>query len=161
MSGFPKAVPPAHVVLAAQAGDRHRLSELLFAGATVSTWSFEAIGHCLSSLQARAAYFLADREGLLLGGAGIRPLPGAVADVCELGGIYVDERFRRRGLGASLVEHCMAVALAFGYRQCYAELTAVTPAAARLLGGHGFSALGLPMGRTGRTDAAGWYLRDL
>ncbi len=152
---------PAHVLRAAGDDDRPGLADLLLPGDTVSTWSVGAVELCLSAGAVRAAYFVADGNGQLLGGAGIRPLAGAVADVFELGGVYVHSRYRRCGLATALLEHCMAVALAFGYRQCYAEVTAATPAAAGLLGGRGFSTLQQPLGRTGRTDAERWYLRDL
>ena len=161
MTGFPTAAMPAHTIRAADDGDRHGLADRLRAADTASTWSAAVIESCLSSSTVRAAYFVVDRDGRLLGGAGIRPLAGAVADVFELGGVYVEPRHRRRGLATALVEHCMAVALAFGYRQCYAEVTVATLPATRLLGGRGFSSLPRPLGRTGRTDTEHWYLRDL
>jgi len=161
MTRLPNAAMPAHTIRAAGDDDRHRLADLLAADDSASTWSLEAVGRCLSSSAVRSAYFVADRDGQLLGGAGIRPLAGAVADVFELGGVCVDRRHRRCGLALALVEHCFAVALAFGYRQCYAEMAAATPAATGLLGGRGFSSLPQPLGRTGRTDTERWYLRDL
>ena len=66
-----------------------------------------------------------------------------------------------RGAALELVEHCLVVALAFGYRHGYAEIVHTLRPAAALLERAGFSVLNQPVGRTGHYLCDRGYLRDL
>jgi len=109
----------------------------------------------------RAAYFVVLEAAVVVGGAGLAPLYGARSDVCELRHMGVAAHARSHGAATELVEHCLVVALAFGYRHCYAELTNSMRPALSLLENLRFSRLNQPVGQTGRFLCDRWYLRDL
>ena len=111
--------------------------------------------------EARAAYFIVESEGRIVGGGGFGPLPGARIEVCELRELWLLPEARGQGAATELAEHCLAVALAFGYRHCYAELLHTLRPAMRLLERLQFSLLNQPVGRTGRYLCDRWFLRDL
>ncbi len=109
----------------------------------------------------RAAYFVLTDDGVVVGGGGFGPLPGARSEVCELRELCLLPQARGQGAATGLVEHCLAVALAFGYRHCYAELVHTMRPAVRLLERTQFSVLNQPVGQTGHYLCDRWYLRDL
>ncbi len=109
----------------------------------------------------RAAYFVVTQAMNVVGGAGLAPLTGARSEVCELRDLCMLPQARGHGVATDLVEHCLAVALAFGYRHCYAELVQSMRPAASVLERLGFSRLNQPVGDTGRFLCDRWYLRDL
>jgi len=111
--------------------------------------------------QPRAAYFVVSHCGRIAGGGGFGPLAGARPEVCELRDLWLLPEVRGRGAAFELVEHCLVVALAFGYRHGYAEILHTLRPAAALLGRAGFSVLNQPVGRSGRYLCDRWYLRDL
>jgi putative acetyltransferase len=71
--------------------------------------------------RARAAYFVIELDGSVQGGAGVAPLDGGEADVCELRKMYFLPALRGRGAGAAVIARCIDAARAFGFRRCYIE----------------------------------------
>jgi putative acetyltransferase len=108
-----------------------------------------------------AAYFVALVDGEIVGGAGIGPLVGGPADVCELKKMYLLAEARGHGLGRRLMELCLTAARDAGYARCYLETLGHMTEARRLYERNGFAAIDAPMGATGHTGCNGWYLRDL
>jgi len=55
-----------------------------------------------------SAYFIAEEEGQILGGAGYFPTAGLTAKTCELVKMYLSKSSRGKGLGKRMIEHCIA-----------------------------------------------------
>jgi putative acetyltransferase len=72
----------------------------------------------------RSAYFVAESDGSLIGGAGIAPLPCNFDHIAELQRFVLLERAGHAGLGRRLLDQCLDAADRFGFRSCYMELSA-------------------------------------
>jgi putative acetyltransferase len=111
--------------------------------------------------QPRAAYYVLDRNGTVLGGAGIAPLEGGANETCELRKMYVLPEARGFGHGRRLLERCLVSARQFGYRRCYLETLTGMDAAMKLYTQTGFKALPAPLGKTGHFACDRYYAIDL
>ena len=109
----------------------------------------------------RAAYFVVEEDGRVLGGAGIAPLDQGDPDVCELRKMYFLPELRGRGFGGALIERCLDAARAFDYRRCYIETLTGMDAAQVLYLRHGFRRVECSLGSTGHFGCDRFYLRDL
>jgi putative acetyltransferase len=133
-------------------------------GADVAGSSFhdaEVDAMCANYSQPRAAYFVVEDGGRVLGGGGIGPLAGARADVCELRKMYFLPELRGRGIGARLLQECLAAARERDYRRCYLETRAGMEAAQKLYLRTGFKPTCRPLGATGHTACDRLYLLEL
>jgi putative acetyltransferase len=106
-------------------------------------------------------YFVVDRGGVVVGGGGIGPLAGSDGATCELRKMYFLPSARGRGVGAQLLERCLAAAKALGYRTCYLETLTGMDAAKRLYERFGFRKLDGPLGATGHFGCDSWYAKEL
>ncbi|MCG6118957.1 MAG: GNAT family N-acetyltransferase [Aquimonas sp.] len=107
------------------------------------------------------AYFVVEKDGHVIGGAGIAPLAGDVPGVCELRKMYFLREARGIGAGAAMMEVCLGYAREAGYRQCYLETLAGMDAAASLYERSGFNRIPQAMGATGHFACNRFYLREL
>ncbi|WP_084632482.1 bifunctional helix-turn-helix transcriptional regulator/GNAT family N-acetyltransferase [Shewanella waksmanii] len=96
----------------------------------------------------QACYWVIEKEGQILGGAGIAPLSGA-AGTCELQKMYFSSALRGKGFAKRLACQAIAFAKNQGYQACYLETTAVLAEAVRLYEKLGFVHLDAPLGSTG------------
>src|SRR5688572_18219887 len=62
---------------------------------------FEAYNH------PRAAYFVCEHNGKILGGGGVAPLQGGDEKVCELKKMYFFAESRGKGLGQRVLSRCL------------------------------------------------------
>ncbi|MBT8479853.1 MAG: GNAT family N-acetyltransferase [Gemmatimonadetes bacterium] len=108
-----------------------------------------------------AAYFVAELDGGIVGGAGIGPLPGVEPNTCELRKMYLLPAARGHGLGRRLLETCLDEARRLGYRECYLETLAQMDRARDLYVRFGFHPLEAPMGDTGHFGCNRWYALSL
>jgi len=108
-----------------------------------------------------AAYFVAELDGEIVGGAGVGPLPGAEPHVCELRKMYLLPVARGHGIGRGLLETCLEAARRMGYRECYLETLAQMDRARDLYERFGFLPLEAPMGHTGHFGCNRWYALSL
>lgn len=106
------------------------------------------------------AYFVAEMDGKVCGGAGVAPLDGEPG-ICELRKMYFLPQLRGRGAGDAVMRRCRDTARALGYRKCYLETLTGMDAAQKLYAKHGFSALCAPLGKTGHFGCNRFYLLDL
>lgn len=109
----------------------------------------------------KAKYFVCEEDERILGGAGIAPLKGGDADTCELRKMYILPEGRGRGLGETLLRHCLREAAVMGYRYCYIETFNTMAAAMKLYERLGFFRIPGPLGKTGHFSCDHFYLMDL
>ena len=109
----------------------------------------------------RAAYFVIEDTGRLLGGGGVAPLLGGDRDTCELRKMYFLPELGGRGAGTALMARCLDAARGFGFRQCYLETLSGMDAARKLYERSGFRRIDAPLGATGHGGCNAFYLRDL
>jgi putative acetyltransferase len=109
----------------------------------------------------RAAYFVVEDAGRLMGGGGIAPLLGGDPDTCELRKMYFLPALRGRGAGAALMARCLDTARGFGFRRCYLETLRGMDAAMKLYQRSGFQRIEAPLGATGHGGCNAFYVRDL
>lgn len=109
----------------------------------------------------KSVYFIAEVNGIVVGGAGIALLENGPAGVCELQKMYTDKLARGKGIGALLMEHCLKAAVNFGYSQCYLETLPYMENAQKLYKKYGFKYLDAPMGNTGHSSCPVWMLKEL
>jgi putative acetyltransferase len=111
--------------------------------------------------QPRCAYFVVEREGRVVGGAGVAPLEGGDPAVCELRKMYFLPEARGIGAGAAMMARCLQAARDIGFRQCYLETLTGMDSAMKLYERSGFRRISCSMGNTGHGGCNTFYLLDL
>lgn len=109
----------------------------------------------------RCAYFVVERDGVVVGGGGVAPLTGAHGDVCELRKMYFLPQARGLGAGSAMMARCLDAARTLGFRRCYLETLCGMDAAKKLYERTGFQPLDAPMGDTGHGGCDRFYLLEL
>jgi putative acetyltransferase len=107
------------------------------------------------------AYFVLEKDGKIIGGAGIAPLEGNANDVCELQKMYFLPEARGLGFGFQLIQLCLKKAKVSGFESCYLETLPEMIDAQKLYVKCGFDYLDKPLGLTGHTSCPIWMLRKL
>jgi putative acetyltransferase len=108
-----------------------------------------------------ARYFVVERAGEVVGGAGVAPLAGGDGAICELRKMYLLPAGRGLGAGRALMRHCLAAAREFGYRRCYIETLTGMDRAKALYLGSGFRPIPQRMGTTGHFGCDAFFLREI
>jgi putative acetyltransferase len=111
--------------------------------------------------QPRSSYFVVERDGAVIGGAGVAPLEGGEPDVCELRKMYFLPAARGIGAGTAMMRRCLDAARADGFKRCYLETLTGMDAAQTLYRRSGFTALCSAMGGTGHHGCDRYFIRDL
>ncbi|OQP65098.1 GNAT family N-acetyltransferase [Niastella populi] len=111
--------------------------------------------------KAGSIYYVAEENGVLLGGAGIYPSPGLPADTCELVKMYLSPNARGKGIGKLLIEKALEFATATGYRNVYIETMPELRKAMSVYEKFGFKYLDGPMGNTGHFGCGIWMIKSL
>ncbi len=109
----------------------------------------------------RAAYFLVEQDGEVLGCAGVAQLENYDGNCCELQKMYVLDEARGKGIGGQLMEVCLSKAKAFGFEQVYLETMPYMKAAQKLYKRSGFEYIDARMGDTGHFSCPVWMLKTL
>jgi putative acetyltransferase len=109
----------------------------------------------------RSVYFIAEKEGEVVGGGGIFPSPGLPNDTCELVKMYLLPQVRGIGLGKKTIQQCIAFAKGAGYKNIYIETMPELQQAMKTYEKFGFEYLEAPMGNTGHTGCSLWMLLHL
>jgi len=115
----------------------------------------------LFSQAPRAAYYVAEEGGKLLGGGGIFPSPGLPGDTCELVKMYLLPEARGKGLGGLLIQKALDSAKEKGFTQVYLETMPELKAALQAYARFGFEYIDRPMGNTGHFGCDLWMLKKL
>ncbi len=107
----------------------------------------------------RAAYFVGETDGKIVGGGGIYPTDGLPADTCELVKMYLLPEGRGIGLGRTLIEKCISTAKENGFSNIYLETMPELKQAMKVYNKFGFEYLKSPMGNSGHTGCSLWMLK--
>ncbi|MGJ8593703.1 MAG: GNAT family N-acetyltransferase [Aquaticitalea sp.] len=94
-------------------------------------------------------YYILEKKGKILGGAGIKPLRDFEADVCELQKMYFSSEIRGKGLGKAMMIKCLEQAKTYGFKTCYLETIPDLKAAIHLYEAFGFEHIDKALGNTG------------
>jgi putative acetyltransferase len=109
----------------------------------------------------RHGYFVVEHEGRIIGGAGIAPLTGEAASVCELRKMYFLKEARGHGVGEKMLRRCLAFAREEGYQLCYLETLTGMEQAQKLYARLGFGRIPQAMGSTGHFGCNRFYTLEL
>jgi len=147
--------PMAHII-------RTVMTEFAAVGCGTSIHDSEVDAMSAAYTGEREAYFVAERNGQVIGGGGIAPLQGSDSpDVCELRKMHALPSARGLGIGRQLLERCLGAAREAGFAVCYLETLQHMHRARALYQKVGFRVIDRPMGNTGHTACDGWYALDL
>lgn len=108
-----------------------------------------------------SVYFVATRDGKLLGGAGIFPTEGLPADTLELVKMYLLPEARGHGLGKTLILKCIEEARKKGFKRIYLETMAELEKAVKAYEKLGFALLDAPLGNSGHHSCELWMVKEI
>lgn len=111
--------------------------------------------------QETSVYYVLDKGGKIIGGAGVAQLDNYEGNICELQKMYFLPEARGVGLGKLMIEKCLEKAKALGFENCYLETLPYMKAATKLYANMGFTSLEGPMGNTGHYSCNVWMLKKL
>ena len=109
----------------------------------------------------KGAYYIAEQNGMVIGGAGIYPTYGLGDTTCELVKMYLLPKARGKGIGKALMNKCIDFAVVNGYRQIYLETMPELSNAITLYEKFDFKRLDGPLGQSGHFGCGIWMLRDI
>jgi putative acetyltransferase len=140
---------------------RNSLTE--FGAAKPGTVYFDETTDHLSDLFSvpGAAYFIAESEGHILGGAGVFPTEGLPDGVCELVKMYLLKQARGQGLGRRLIDVALLYAKEEGYHTVYLETMPELRKAVSVYEKFGFEYLPGPMGNSGHFGCNVWMKKEI
>jgi len=111
--------------------------------------------------QPGAAYFIAEEDGVILGGCGLFPTAGLPAGHAELVKYYLSSAARGKGIGKALMEKTFEIAKQMGYNHLYLESFPDFTKAISIYEKAGFSYLSAPLGNSGHFACTVWMLKPL
>lgn len=109
----------------------------------------------------RSAYFIAEEDGVILGGAGYFPTQGLPFNTCELVKMYLSKSARGKGLGQKMIAHCLEQARLNGFEQVYLETMPELRKAVHVYEQFGFEYLKAPMGNSGHNGCGIWMMKKI
>jgi putative acetyltransferase len=105
----------------------------------------------------RAAYYVCEHNGKIIGGGGVAPLEGGDKNVCELKKMYFLPEARGKGQGQKVLSQCLKAAKQIGFEYCYLETFNTMKTAMKLYEKNGFEKIPGPMGNTGHFSCDTFY----
>jgi putative acetyltransferase len=106
-------------------------------------------------------YWIAEENGIILGGCGIYPTNGLPRGCAELVKYYVSFAMRGKGIGKQLMQQCFDSAIRLGYKQLYLETVPELGKAIGIYEKAGFKYLTRALGNSGHYFCNVWMLKDL
>jgi putative acetyltransferase len=106
-------------------------------------------------------YWVAEENGMLLGGCGVFPTEGLPEACAELVKFYLSAEARGKGIGKKLMEMCIHTAKDSGYRQLYLESFPELDRAVGMYEKAGFKKINAPLGNSGHHACTLWMLKEL
>jgi putative acetyltransferase len=108
-----------------------------------------------------AKYWIAEEDGMIIGGCGVYPTPGLPEGCAELVKFYLTSSFRGKGIGWKLMEKTFESAKEFGYKKLYLESLPELGKAISLYERAGFKKISTHLGNSGHFGCDIWMLKDL
>lgn len=109
----------------------------------------------------KSVYYVVEKEGKIIGSAGVAPLENEAETICELQKMYFLPETRGLGIGSQMMAKCLQSAKDFGFEKCYLETMPFMLDAQKLYKKVGFEYIFSPMGSTGHTSCPVWMLKKL
>lgn len=109
----------------------------------------------------RSRYFVIEKAGDILGGAGLATLKDGAPNVCELQKMYFMPDARGKGKGKEMIHKCLSFARAQKFDLCYIETMPNMLDAQTLYKKVGFEYIQHPMGNTGHSSCPVWMTKSL
>ncbi|MFE3868655.1 GNAT family N-acetyltransferase [Flavobacterium sp. LS2P90] len=109
----------------------------------------------------KSVYYVVEKEGRIIGSAGVAQLENEAEKICELQKMYFFPETRGLGIGSQMMAKCLQSAKDFGFEKCYLETMPFMLDAQKLYKKVGFEYISAPMGSTGHTSCPVWMLKDL
>jgi putative acetyltransferase len=106
-------------------------------------------------------YWIAEEDGVIIGGCGVFPTEGLPEGCAELVKFYLASSQRGKGTGRLLMEKTFETAREFGYRMLYLESLPELSRAISLYEKAGFKFVTGPMGKSGHFGCKIWMIKDL
>ena len=127
--------------------------------------SFRRLEHFYETYSEKGcAYFVVidSKTDKLVGGAGVGPLASLPYSekICEIREIVIEKNYRRRGLGARLLQKCLAFAEECKYKRIYLETTSQMDGAQRLFERFGFRPIEPKNQTSGEKTLACYYMLE-
>lgn len=115
----------------------------------------------LFTAEPQSGYFIALKDGIIVGGAGYYPTEGLPNNTCELVKMYLNATVRGMGLGRKMIDYVLSAAKQKGYTQVYLETMPELNKAVKVYEQFGFTYLDGPMGNSGHNGCDIWMIRTL
>lgn len=109
----------------------------------------------------KSTYFIIEKEGEIVGGAGIMQLENSTENICELQKMYFSPSVRAIGMGSKMMNLCLKFAKDAGFDQCYLETLPYMKEAQLLYKRAGFEYIENRIGNTGHYSCDVWMLKNL
>jgi putative acetyltransferase len=109
----------------------------------------------------RSVYWIAEEDGVIIGGCGIYPTPGLPEGCAELVKFYLAAESRGKGVGWKLMQKSLDSAREMGYKQVYLESLPELGKAISLYERAGFRFIPAALGNSGHFGCDIWMIRDL
>jgi putative acetyltransferase len=106
-------------------------------------------------------YWIAEEDGVIIGGCGVFPTEGLPEGCAELVKLYLSTSQRGKGTGRLLMEKTFESAQKFGYRMLYLESLPELSRAISLYEKAGFKFVTGPMGKSGHFGCKIWMIKNL
>lgn len=108
-----------------------------------------------------SVYWIAEEDGVIIGGCGVFPTKGLPDGCAELVKLYLSTSQRGKGTGRQLMEKTFESARKFGYKMLYLESLPELGRAISLYEKAGFNFLTGPLGKSGHFGCKVWMLKKL
>jgi putative acetyltransferase len=108
-----------------------------------------------------SCYFVAEEDGVLIGGCGVYPTPGLPSGYAELVKLYLTAATRGKGIGKLLMDKCYEAAKDLGYTHLYLESFPQLAKAVGMYQKAGFKHLKHSLGNSGHFACTIWMVKAL
>ncbi len=106
-------------------------------------------------------YYVAEENGIIIGGGGIYPTDYLPPGTCELVKLYLAPTARGKGIGKLLLEKSLAAAKKMGYKKVYLETMPELIIAIPMYEKSGFTYLTAAQGNSGHCGCEIWMIKEL